>query len=116
EEHFGNRCIADLWLPFFCVSTNLTAGAYQLHRSGLLREALRASLSLPGVLPPVTMDKDVLVDGPVVKNSPADIMRSIQLGPIVGVDVGRGRSIEAKDVQPMSLWRWLLSSDWRRGG
>jgi NTE family protein len=115
-EHFGDRCISDLWLPFFCVSANLTTGAYQLHRTGLVREALRASISLPGVLPPVTDGKNVLVDGAVVKNFPADIMRSIQLGPIVGVDVGRGRSIEAEDVQrPASIWRWLLSGEWRRG-
>jgi NTE family protein len=115
-EHFGDRMIADLWLPFFCISANLTTGAYQLHRSGLVREALRASISLPGVLPPVTSGKDVLVDGAVVKNYPADVMRAIQLGPIVGVDVGRGRSIEASDVDPPpTLWRWLLSGEWRRG-
>jgi NTE family protein len=114
-EHFDDRMIADLWLPFFCLSTNLTTGAYQLHKSGLVREALRASISLPGVLPPVTAGKNVLVDGAVLKNYPADVMRAIQLGPIVGVDVGRGRSIEAEDVQPLSVWRWLLSGDWRRG-
>jgi NTE family protein len=114
-EHFGDRYIADLWLPFFCLSTNLTTGAYQLHKTGLVREALRASISLPGILPPVTSGNDVLVDGAVVKNFPADVMRAIQLGPIVGVDVGRGRSIEAKDVQATSVWRWLLSGDWRRG-
>ena len=62
------------------------------------------------------MGNDVLVDGAVVKNFPADIMRSIQLGPIVGVDVGRGRSIEASDiVRPASIWRWFLSGEWRRG-
>jgi NTE family protein len=116
EEHFGDRRISDLWLPFFCLSANLTTGAYQLHRTGLVREALRASISLPGVLPPVTSGNDVLVDGAVVKNFPTDIMRSVQLGPIVGVDVGRGRSIEASDVErPPSLWRWLLSGEWRRG-
>jgi NTE family protein len=115
-EHFGDRMIQDLWLPFFCVSANLTTGAYQLHRTGLVREALRASISLPGVLPPVTVDNNVLVDGAVVKNFPADIMRAVQLGPIVGVDVGRGRSIEADDVQrPPSIWRWLASGEWRRG-
>ena len=115
-EHFGDRLIPDLWLPFFCLSANLTTGAYQLHRTGLVREALRASISLPGVLPPVTVDKNVLVDGAVLKNFPADLMRAIQLGPIVGVDVGRGRSIEAADIlRPPSLWRWLISGDWRRG-
>jgi NTE family protein len=116
KEHFDDREIADLWLPFFCISANLTTGTYELHRSGLVREALRASISLPGVLPPVTVGNDVLVDGAVVKNFPADVMRSIQLGPIVGVDVGRGRSVDAADVEPpASLWRWFMSGDWRRG-
>jgi len=115
-ENFDDRDIADLMLPFFCVSANLTTGAYFLHRRGSVREALRATISLPGVLPPVTIGKNVLVDGAVVKNFPSDIMRSIQLGPIVGVDVSRGRSIEADDIRPpASLWRWLISGDWRRG-
>ena len=115
-EHFGDRYISDLWLPFFCVSANLPTASYQLHRAGLVREALLATISLPGVLPPVIDGNDVLVDGAVVKNFPTDIMRSIQLGPIVGVDVGRGRSIEADDVaRPPSFWRWLLSGGWRSG-
>ena len=115
-HHFGETQIADLWLPFFCVSSNLTTGAYQLHRRGLLREALRASIALPGMLPPVTQGNNVLVDGAVMKNFPADIMRSIQLGPIVGVDVTRGRSIDAEDVaRPASVWRWIWSGEWRRG-
>ena len=33
-EHFGDRQICDLWLPFFCVSANLTTGGYKLHRQG----------------------------------------------------------------------------------
>jgi NTE family protein len=50
----------------------------------------------------------VLVDGAVMKNFPADVMRSFQLGPIVGVDVTRGRSITAEDVyRPPSLWSWI---------
>ena len=115
-EHFGETQICDLWLPFFCVSSNLTTGSYQIHKRGLLREALRASVSVPGVLPPVIFGNDVLVDGAVMKNFPADIMRTIQPGPIIGVDVSRGRSIEARDVRrPASLWRWLLSGEWRKG-
>jgi NTE family protein len=114
-EHFGEVEIADLWLPFFCISSNLTSGAYQLHRRGSLRHALRASISLPGVMPPVAQDNNILVDGAVMKNFPADVMRAFHLGPIVGVDVTRGRSITANDVRSESVWRWILSGDWRRG-
>lgn len=116
HEHFGDVDIADLWLPFFCVSSNLTSGVYQLHRRGPLRSALRATISLPGVMPPVIDGGDVLVDGAVMKNFPTDIMRAMHLGPVVGVDVTRGRSIGADDVaRPASAWRWILSGEWRKG-
>ena len=116
QEHFGDVQIADLWLPFFCVSSNLTTGAYHVHRRGTLRDALRATIALPGILPPATLDNNVLVDGAVLKNFPADIMRASHLGPIVGVDVTRGRSITADDVaRPASIWRWILSGQWRKG-
>jgi NTE family protein len=116
EEHFGDVEISDLWLPYFCVSSNLTTGAYHLHRQGSLAKALRASIALPGVLPPATDRDDVLVDGAVLKNFPTDVMKALHLGPIVGVDVTRGRSITAEDVaRPSSVWRWLLSGQWRKG-
>ena len=115
-EHFGDRDIADLWRPFFCLSSNLTTGVYRLHDRGLVREALAASSALPGVLPPVIDGDDVLVDGAVMKNFPVDIMRALQSGPIVGIDVGHGRSVTAHDMErPDSLGRWFLSGDWRKG-
>lgn len=116
EEHFGDVQFADLWRPFFCVSSNLTTGAHQVHRRGLVRTALRASISLPGVLPPATQGQNVLVDGAVLKNLPVDVMRGGLSGPIVGVDVSRGLSITAADiVRPRSMLRWVLSGQWRRG-
>jgi len=115
-EHFGEAEISDLWLPFVCLSANLTTGAYHLHKRGLVWKALRASVSLPGVMPPATDGDDVLVDGAVLKNYPADVMRAAQLGPIVGVDVTGDRNITADDVaRPKSAWRWLLSGQWRKG-
>ena len=57
-----------------------------------------------------------VVNGAVMKNFPADVMRSFQLGPIVGVDVTRGRSITSDDVvRPPSIWSWILSGEWRKG-
>ncbi len=115
-EHFGQAEIADLWRPFFCLSANLTTGAYHIHRRGLVWKALRASVALPGVMPPATDGENVLVDGAVLKNFPADVMRAAQLGPIVGVDVTGDRNITADDVaRPESAWRWIRSGQWRRG-
>ena len=116
QEHFADIEIPDLWLPFFCVSSDLTDGVYHLHRRGLLREALRASIALPGILPPVCQGDHVLVDGAVTKNFPADIMRSMHLGPIVGVDVAEAVGLDPDDLRlPQSFWRWMLSGDWRKG-
>ena len=115
-EHFGEADIADLWLPYFCLSANLTTGAYHMHRRGLVKTALRATVALPGVMPPATEGDDVLVDGAVLKNFPADVMRAAQTGPIVGVDVSGSRNITADDVaRPESVWRWILSGQWRKG-
>ncbi|QUD88451.1 patatin-like phospholipase family protein [Phenylobacterium montanum] len=116
KEHFGEQQISDLWLPFFCISSNLTSGSFQTHRRGLLREALRASIAIPGLLPPAVQDNNVLVDGAVMKNFPTDVMRGLHLGPVVGVDVTRGRNITADEVaRPSSVWRWFLSGQWRKG-
>jgi len=115
-EHFGDRTIAGLWRPFFCVSSNLTDGTQKIHRQGLVREALRASLSLPGVLPPVTDGDDILVDGAVLNNFPTDIMRTLHEGPVIGVDVGTGRSIGAAEIAgPSSALHWVSSGGWREG-
>ena len=115
-EHFGEAEIPDLWLPYCCVSSDLTAGAYHLHKRGKLRHALEATVALPGVLPPVSLGGHVLVDGAVLKNFPTDIMRSMHLGPVFGVDVAEARGLTAEDVQPpASVWRWIASGGWRRG-
>src|SRR5690606_3044658 len=62
KEHFDDQQIEDLPIPFFSVSTNLTQGTFRIHTHGLLRDALRATISLPGILPPVVVDSQVLVD------------------------------------------------------
>ena len=116
QEHFGERDIADLWRPFFCVSSNLTTGLHQVHRRGLLAHALEASSALPGVLPPVIVGSDVLVDGALLRNFPTDVMKAWNRGPIVGVDVSRSRGLTAEEIAPpASTLRWILSGDFMMG-
>lgn len=95
SENFGETLIEDLQMPFFCVSTDLVHGVVKIHRSGQLTPALRATISLPGILPPVVTDNnELLVDGAVLKNFPVDIMRQYHRGPIIGVDVARRNTID----------------------
>jgi NTE family protein len=116
KEHFGEVMIEDLWLPFFCVSSNLTSGEPFIHERGKLRRALRASASLPGIMPPQVVDGAVLVDGAVTNNLPVDIMRRWHRGAVVGVDVAEEGSLRPPDIErPPSMWRWLASGQWRRG-
>ena len=87
-----------------------------MHRRGLLRRAIRASISIPGVMPPVVMDGQVLVDGAVIKNFPTDVMRMQSAGPTIGVDMSQTRGVDAQALEnPPSWWRWILSGAWRAG-
>lgn len=109
KEHFGDAEIGDLEMPYFAISTNLTDGAYRIHRQGLLRRALRASIALPGILPPVIDDGEVLVDGAVLNNFPTDVMRELQRGFVVGCDVARApEGLKAEDfVNPPGFFGWV---------
>lgn len=109
KEHFGDIDISALHLPYFAVSTNLTDGAVRVHTRGSLRKALRASISLPGILPPVVDDGEVLVDGAVLNNFPADIMRHTHRGFTIGCDVARSpRGLDAADfIDPPSFSGWV---------
>jgi len=116
EAHFGDILIEDLPLPYFCLSSNLTSGTIKVHKTGMLRQALRASISLPGVMPPVVEDDQVLVDGAVMRSFPALMMRNAHLGTVIGVDVTRARGIDPKSIRvPKSLSTWFVKGEWRKG-
>jgi NTE family protein len=110
-EHFGEKLIEDLEVPYFAVSTDLVAGATYVHQGGLLRKALRASISLPGILPPVLDGHGrLLVDGAVLKNFPVDILKQLHRGPIIGVDVARRDGIDIEDFRdPPGFFGWVAA-------
>jgi len=76
-----------LYIPFFCVATNLENGNMEILENGFLPEALRASGSFPTLLDPVDINGKLLTDGGVVNNFPVDIMRQKGVDIIIGVDV-----------------------------
>jgi len=96
--------IEDCWKGFACVSANLTNPSAHVHRSGSLVRALRSTVSIPGVFPPVaTKDGDLLVDGGVVNNLPADILRDFGAGRIIACDQGGGAPAGGKRDQPNAI-------------
>jgi predicted acylesterase/phospholipase RssA len=86
QGFFGDTRIEDLWLPYFCVSTNLSRARVVTHDEGPLWLWTRASCSVPGIGPPVPLGGDLLVDGGVLNNMPVDIMRARCPGTVIAVD------------------------------
>jgi NTE family protein len=112
RDDFGDVTIEDLPLTFFCVSSNLTTGHSEVHRHGELWRWLRASVAIPGVLPPVVHKGELLVDGGTMNNLPVDAMRELGRGPVIGCDVGADRAFttDTDDVDvplPWQLMRWI---------
>lgn len=116
RREFGDIDIEDLPLPFFCVSSNLTTGQIAVHQHGPLWRWLRASVAIPGVLPPVFHAGQVFVDGGTMNNLPVDVMRARGRGPVIGVDAGNDpaftTNIEATEAP--HAWNLLRSRRGRR--
>jgi predicted acylesterase/phospholipase RssA len=85
NHYMGDVDIVDLWLPYFCVSTNLSRGRIEPHRSGLLWRATKASATLPGILPPVIKQGELHVDGGVLDNLPVGVMKRFVGGNTIAV-------------------------------
>ena len=97
EQVFGSRDIEDFWLPYYCVSTNLTQSTLQVHRRGNAARAVRASVAIPGILPPVPYGGDLLVDGGVLNNMPFQVMRDDRrIGTVIAIDVAPARGPRAQ--------------------
>ena len=80
--------IEDLWIPFFCVSSNLTRAEVKTHQTGALWRAVRVSGGLPALLPPLVFDGDLHVDGALLNNLPVDVMsQKCDGGTVIAIDV-----------------------------
>lgn len=89
DRVFGDRIMEELAIPFFTVSADLLASRTIVHRTGPVYEAVGASMSIPGLAPPLSRPGHLLVDGGVLNNLPVDVMVADDEGPIVAVDVIR---------------------------
>lgn len=78
----------DLPIPFRCMGTDAINAKEVLMKDGLLSTAMRATMSIPGVFPPVKRDGVWLIDGGVLNNIPTNVMRSLGPDVVIAVNVG----------------------------
>ena len=107
-KYLGDKKIEDMWLPFFAVSSNLTKADIEVHRTGSLGWALRASGSLPGVWPPINHDGELLVDGAVLNNLPVDVMHEYCEGSVIAVDVSAPLDLQENPSYGVSISGWQV--------
>jgi NTE family protein len=109
RKEFEDIQIEDLWLSYFCMTVNLSKGFAHANRRGTLWRHLRASVAVPGLLPPMVEGGDLMGDGGVINNFPVDIAYVARRGPLVGVDVANYAPFGAvpPDYDSKSLfWLW----------
>uniref|UniRef100_A0A8C6UAE6 Patatin-like phospholipase domain containing 7b n=1 Tax=Neogobius melanostomus TaxID=47308 RepID=A0A8C6UAE6_9GOBI len=110
---FKDKQIEDLWLPYFNITTDITASAMRVHTYGSLWRYVRASMSLSGYLPPLCDPKDghLLMDGGYINNLPADVARSMGAKVVIAIDVGSQDETDLTNYGDSLNGWWLL---WKR--
>lgn len=110
---FGDLYIEDLWIPFFCVSCNISRAKLMTHRQGKLLSALLSSNTPPGLFPPQVSQGDLLVDGALLNNLPVDVMRSLNgRGRVIAVDVNEREDLLDNTDNMGGISGWRLA--WKR--
>ena len=79
SKQMQNKNIEETLIPFITVATNLETGKEVLFTKGNIVDAVRASISIPGVFTPVKQNGHYLVDGGVVNPLPVDVVRNMEL-------------------------------------
>jgi predicted acylesterase/phospholipase RssA/CRP-like cAMP-binding protein len=112
-QNFVKVPIEDLQTTFYCISTNLSKKRQHIHTTGLLSDAIRASISLPGIFPVFWKDKEIYVDGGLFNILPIDVMKNNYscVGTIIAVDT-------SSNIEPIkrssykrcqSVWKMIIN-------
>ncbi|XP_063209174.1 patatin-like phospholipase domain-containing protein 7 isoform X2 [Chroicocephalus ridibundus] len=111
---FKDKQIEDLWIPYFTITTDITASAMRVHTDGSLWRYVRASMSLSGYMPPLCDPKDghLLMDGGYINNLPADVARSMGAKVVIAIDVGSRDETDLTNYGDCLSGWWLLWKRW----
>ncbi|MEY4934378.1 MAG: hypothetical protein RIS64_737 [Bacteroidota bacterium] len=118
KKEFGEVELSDTWLNLYCVASNISRAKMHLFQTGKIREALRASIALPGIFAPVLLDGDFLIDGGIFDNLPIETMvNHYKPNKIIAVEVGfveKPKFEHALMPSNLALWRDSFRKDEKR--
>jgi NTE family protein len=83
-------------IPFRTVATVVQTGDIYVFSRGNVADAIRASMSVPGVFAPVELDGKILTDGGAVQNLPVQVVRAMGADIVIAVDVGESGEVAAR--------------------
>ena len=116
QKHFD-----ELGIPFRCVAADINNNEEVVMSQGLVCDAMRASMSIPGVFKPVIQDGRMLMDGGLLNNLPVDVVRAMGADLVIAVDLEQTqheeRNFSLKETFGIGgILDWAVSRpDWKKG-
>ncbi|KAF9225342.1 patatin-domain-containing protein [Gyrodon lividus] len=109
---FYDLHIEDMWLPYYCNTTNINTSRMEIHETGYAWRFIRASMTLVGLLPPLCDNGSMLVDGGYIDNLPVSTMISMGASAVLAADVGSIDDNSPRNFgDSVSGW-WLVLNRW----
>ena len=115
QKHFH-----ELRIPFRCVAADINANEEVVMSEGLLCDAMRASMSIPGVFKPVIQNGRMLMDGGLLNNLPVDVVKAMGADVVIAIDLQqkqhKDREFSLKDLLGIDgPLNWLVERpDWKK--
>ncbi len=98
-----NRSFSETCVPLWCSAVDLETGETRYLHEGRLKDAVRASIAIPGLLRPATIDGVTYIDGGTVESVPVDILRENGADVVIGVDLSICAPYAPKRPRPFTI-------------
>ena len=96
--YYDLKSFDDLPIPFRCVATDLRTGTEHVFKDGSLAQAMRSTMSIPGMFAPVAHGTEIYSDGAAVNNLPVDVARKMGADIVIAVHLETA-PVTAKDLK-----------------
>ena len=87
KDLIEDKSFSDTKIPLKIIATDLESGEEVVFNRGKLADAIRASISIPVLFPPIRLHKRLLVDGGILNPTPVDVVKEMGADVVIGVDL-----------------------------